>query len=191
MKIVSTIVMALAAGAALAPAASAQVTAPTTNVTLTGQSRISIDPTRTMPPTRGYGPSITWPVSITNGPGLGNFNIVQTVIRLGQYPGESYAPGEFPAINFQAGTTSITNAFSGLPVPLTSVVRSPDGQTLTINFPNAQPFSLTSRYVFTFTVLNPAQKLYNFDFEFLPIPSPGALTLAGVAGLFGLRRRRG
>ncbi|MCA9311900.1 MAG: hypothetical protein KDA21_11885 [Phycisphaerales bacterium] len=95
---------------------------------------------------------------------------------------ESYAPGEFAMIHFDETaprSTTISPASEDL---------TPDLQRLMFSFPMAR-FDAGETHTFTFTILNPDIQL--FDLAIRPIvPTPGAISLAGVGLAMGVRRRR-
>lgn len=142
--------------------------------------------------------TVTWPVVVENTMG---FDIARVAIRIERDPTEMYAPGEFEQIVFQTPSTSDVSA-SPLPgdtsssFSVDSAMLSDDNgnlsadQRLDFIFSNSAPHKEGDALQYEFTIENPTDRLYNFSFEFFPVPTPGTAFVAGLAGLFVSRRRR-
>jgi hypothetical protein len=142
--------------------------------------------------------TITWPVVVENTMG---FDIARVAIRIERDPTEMYAPGEFEQIAFQTPSTSDV---SDSPVPgdtdapfvVDAATLSDDNGNLASNqrldffFSSGAPHKEGDALMYEFTIDNPTDRLYNFSFEFFPVPTPGSAFVAGMAGLLVSRRQR-
>ena len=140
----------------------------------------------------------TWPVVVENTMG---FDIARVAIRIERDPTETYAAGEFEQIVFQTPSTSdVTDSpvpgDTDAPFAVDSATLSDDNgnlgadQRLDFLFASGSPHKQGDALQYEFTIENPTDNLYNFSFEFFPVPTPGTAFVAGLAGLFVSRRRR-
>jgi len=154
---------------------------------------------------------ITWQILILNSEG---FDIGQVALRMNPFPGEDYGTDDidFDSIVFVDPDATMPAGFVG-PAVL-DVLDSPSGfididspftvddfvlsddtsfmaanQRLDVAFSDLEPHALGDELLYQFTIYNPNRNLYNFSFEFFPVPTPGTAALAGL-GLLGLSSRR-
>lgn len=159
------------------------------------------------PTTSGTFPAeITWQVMILNGQG---FDIGRVALRMNEFPGEDYG-GAFGDIVF-VNPNDVPDGFNGTPVlnvtdaPTNGDVDSifsvdalefsddtgflADDQRLDVVFSGSAPHALGDELLYEFTIFNPNLNIYDFSFEFFPVPAPGVVTLAGL-GMLGFSTRR-
>ncbi|MBL0927487.1 MAG: hypothetical protein IBJ11_07530 [Phycisphaerales bacterium] len=127
--------------------------------------------------------SLVYQFDITNPTGIDWKGIF---FELKPRTGASYPAGSWAQVQFVSDLTRQTSTR-----PILSTVLSPDGQTLTFNFPVSSLFK-PSDPVATFIVEfnNPQMVPVRIGYTPVFIPAPGAGALAGAAGLLALRRRR-
>lgn len=162
----------------------------------------------TDPVTSGtYPTEITWQFIVLNGEG---FDIGRVALRMVEFPGEDYN-GSFGDIVF-VDPMSPPDGFVGPAVlgvsdaPTAGDVDSTftldamefsddtgflsENQRLDVVFANADPHRLGDELLYEFTIFNPNANIYDFSFEFFPVPTPGTVALAGLGMLGFVKRRR-